>query len=174
LSALSCLLRPFPSRLVPVGSDCASQRRAVSRGSVHLRLERRVGVRSGRLGQDFRSERQAGVGSERCSFSVRLSSRRGGPESEAGVVPAWLGLPVGEPGRSRKRASFLLGQAFQSKRRVRVRSEHRSYLARPSSQRGGPESEAMEVSAVLPWPSLPVGESGQSQKRWKRASFLLG
>ena len=45
LSALPYLLRPFPGphragvpgRLVPVGSDCASQRRAVSRGSVYPR-----------------------------------------------------------------------------------------------------------------------------------------
>ena len=47
LSALPYLLRPFlgphragiPDRLVLVGSDYASQRRAVSRGSVHPRSE---------------------------------------------------------------------------------------------------------------------------------------
>ena len=86
LGALLYFFRPFPSpyragvsgRLVPVGSDCASRRRAVSRGSVHPQSERRVEVGSG-------------------------------------VVPLWPGHPVGEAGRSRKRAPFLLGQAFRSK-----------------------------------------------------------
>jgi len=32
---------------IPVGSDCASRRGAVSRGSVHSRPEKRVGVGSG-------------------------------------------------------------------------------------------------------------------------------
>ena len=37
----------IPGRLVPVGSDCASRRRAVSRGLTHPRLETRVEVESG-------------------------------------------------------------------------------------------------------------------------------
>ena len=36
-----------PGRLVPVSSDRASRRRAVSRGLVHPRLETRVGAKSG-------------------------------------------------------------------------------------------------------------------------------
>ena len=55
LSALPYFLRPFssayqagiPDRLVPVGSDCASWRRAVSRGSTHPQSGTRVGVGSG-------------------------------------------------------------------------------------------------------------------------------
>ena len=55
LIALPYFLRPFPGphragvpgRLVPVGSDYASQRKAVSRGSVHPRSETRVGVVGG-------------------------------------------------------------------------------------------------------------------------------
>ena len=86
LSVLPYFFRPFPDpyqvgvpgRLVPVGSDCASQRGAVSRGLAFSRLEKRVGVGSGVL--------------------ARPSGRRGRPEA----------------GRSRKRASFLLGQAFRS------------------------------------------------------------
>ena len=82
LSILLYLLRPFPSphrvgvpgRLVPVGSDCASRRRAVSKGSVHPRSKTRVGVGGG----------------------------------------VWSGLPGGEAGRSRKRALFLLREAFRS------------------------------------------------------------
>ena len=54
LSVLPYLLRPFlgphraviPGRLVPVGSDCASWRRAVSRGLVYPRSETWVGVGS--------------------------------------------------------------------------------------------------------------------------------
>ena len=38
-----------PGRLVPVGSDCASRRGAVSRGSAHSRSKKRVGVGSGVL-----------------------------------------------------------------------------------------------------------------------------
>ena len=40
--------------------------------------------------------RWAGVGSERCSSFMRPSGRRGGSESEAGVVPPWPGLSVGD------------------------------------------------------------------------------
>ena len=59
----------------------------------------------------------------------------------------WPGLPIGEAGRSRKRAPFLLGQAFRSERRAgvgsafrserraRVGNERRSSLARPSGRR---------------------------------------
>ena len=104
LSVLLYLPRPLPGphracvpgRLVLVGSDCASRRRAASRGSVHPRSETWVGVGSG----------------------------------------VWPGLPVGEVGWSRKRALFLLGQAFRSERRAGVGSEHRS----------------------SPWPGLPVGD----------------
>ena len=107
LSALPYFLRPFPGpyragvpdRLVPVGSYCTSQRRAVSRGSVHPRSETRVGVGSGvwpglPVGEAVR--RWTGVGSERCSFFVRHSDRRGRPESEAGAIPPRPGLPVGD------------------------------------------------------------------------------
>jgi len=102
LSALPYLLRPFPGphradipgRLFPLGSNCASRRRAVSRSSVRPQLETQFGVQ------------------KRCL--VRPSGRRGDPESEASVVPLWPGLPIGEAGRSRKRASFLLVQAFRS------------------------------------------------------------
>ena len=61
LSALPYFLRPFPGpyragipgRSVPVGSDCASRRGAVSIGSVFSRLEKRVGVGSGVLAKPF-------------------------------------------------------------------------------------------------------------------------
>ena len=103
LSVLFYLLCLFPSpyrvgvpgRLVSVGSDCASRRRVVSRGSVHPRSETRVGIKSGvwpglsvgeagqsrkealfLLGQAFRSERRVGVGSERRSSLARPSGRR--------------------------------------------------------------------------------------------------
>ena len=104
LSALPYLLCMFPGphragvpgRLVPVGSDCANWRRAVSRGSVHPRLETRVRVGSGiwpGLPVEEAIRRRAGVGSERCSSLMRPS--------------------VGEAGQSQKRAPFLLGQAFR-------------------------------------------------------------
>ena len=106
LSALPYLLRLFPGphragvpgRLIPVGSDCASWRRAVSRGSVHPRSETwvRVGARRRAFGQALRSEKRVGVRSERCSSSVRPSGRRGGLVSEASIVPPWPGLPVGD------------------------------------------------------------------------------
>ena len=101
LSALPYFLRPFsgpyragvPGRLVLVG--CASWRGAVSRGSMHPRSEKRVEVRSGvwlglLVGEAI--WRRARVGSERCSSS----GRRGGPESEAGIVPPRSNLPVGD------------------------------------------------------------------------------
>ena len=96
LSALPYFLRPFlgpyragvPGRLVPVGSDCASWRGAVSRGSAHSRSEKWVRVRSGvlvrpsgrrgrpKVGRSwieaFQSERR------RRSSSARPSSRRPG------------------------------------------------------------------------------------------------
>ena len=61
LSALPYFLHPFsgpyragvPGRLVPVGSDCASRRGVVSRGSAHPRSEKRVGVRSDVLARPF-------------------------------------------------------------------------------------------------------------------------
>ena len=64
--------------MVLVGSDCASRRRAVSRGSVHSR-----------------SEKWVIDGSECRSSLARPSGRRGRPESEASAVPPRLCLPVG-------------------------------------------------------------------------------
>ena len=98
LSALPYFLRPFPGpyragvpgRLDPVGFDCASWRGVVSRGSVHSWSEKRVGVESGvwpglSVGEAVR--RWAGDQSER-------SGRRGGPKSEAGVIPPRPGLLI--------------------------------------------------------------------------------
>ena len=70
--------------------------------------------------------RWAGVGSEHCSFFVRLSDRRGGSESEADAVPPRPGLPVGDwialltcrlgiwasPEVARRSQRCLLGRAF--------------------------------------------------------------
>ena len=128
-----------------VSSDHTGRRRAISRSSVYSQLEKRVRVGSERhpllcqafrserwagvrsecrplLGQAFRSKRRVGVRSERRSSLARPSNRRGGLESEPSVVPLWPGLPVGEAGRSRKRAPFLLGQAFRSDRGAGVGS----------------------------------------------------
>jgi hypothetical protein len=58
----------------------------------------------------------------------------------------WPGLLVREAGRSQKRATFLLGQAFWLERRARVGSKRCSFLARPSGRRGRPESKASAVS----------------------------
>ena len=100
LSALSYFLCPFPGprrvgipgQLVPVGSDCASWRRAVSRGSAHPQSRTWVGVGSdvwpgllvgkavrrwaGVGSETFRSERRARVGSGRRSSSARPFGRR--------------------------------------------------------------------------------------------------
>ena len=118
LSALPYLLHPFPGphragvpgRLVPVGSDCASRRRAVSRGSAHPQSETQVGVESGvwpglsvgeagqsrkralfLFGQAFRSESQAGVRSERCSSLARPSGRR--LDRPSSLLISYLGQP---------------------------------------------------------------------------------
>ena len=155
LSVLFYLLCPFPGphragvpgRLVPVGSNCASRRRAVSKDPVYPRSETRVGVRSvvwpgfpveeaGRsrkralfFGQAFRSERWAGVRSERCSSTARPSGRRGGPKLEASAIPLWPVLPVGDwiallacrlgiwasPGVERRSQCCLLGRTFGGK-----------------------------------------------------------
>ena len=87
-----------PGRLVLVGSDCASRRGVVCRGSAHPRSEKRVGVGSGvwpglPVGEAVR--RRAGVGSKCCSSLVRPSGRRGGTESEPSILPPQPGLPVG-------------------------------------------------------------------------------
>jgi len=98
LCALPYFLRSFPGpyragvpgRLVLVGYDRASRRRAVSRG---LRIPgRRRGLESGvvlwpgvPVGEAVR--RRAGARSE-------CSGRSGGPESETDVVPPRPGLPV--------------------------------------------------------------------------------
>ena len=53
--------------------------------------------------------------SQKVVFGQALRLERpfgGGPVLEASVVPPLRGLSVGEAGRSQKRASFLLGQAF--------------------------------------------------------------
>ena len=98
LSALPYLLHLFPGphragvpgRLVPVGSNCASRRRDVSRGSVHPRLETQVRVESG-VGQAFWSERRARVGSERRSSLTRPSGRR--LDRPSGLSFRYLGRP---------------------------------------------------------------------------------
>ena len=121
LSALPYFLHPFPGpyragipdRLVPVGFGCASQRGVVSRGSVHSRSEKQVGVGSGVWpglsvgeavrrrakvgGEAFRSERRARVESGRRSSSVRPSGQR---------VDCPFGLSFGCLGRPRCCASF--------------------------------------------------------------------
>ena len=104
LSALPYFLCPFPGphqvgipgQLVPIGSDFASRRRAISRGSVYPRSETRVedvgqsrkrclarpSSRRGRPEASWRprralrSERRAGVGSGCRSSSARSYSRR--------------------------------------------------------------------------------------------------
>ena len=81
------------------------------------------------------SDKRVGVESERRPSLTKPFGRRGRPESEASVVPPWLGLSVGEAGQSQKRASSLLGQAFWSERQVGVESERRPSLARPSDRR---------------------------------------
>ena len=126
LTALPYLLYSFPSphragvpsRLVLVGSDCASRRRAVSRGSVRPRSETWVRVRSG-VWPGLPVGEAGGVGSERCSSLARPFGRR----------------CRSEVGRCQKRALFLLCEAFRSERRARVGSGRRSSSARPSSQR---------------------------------------
>ena len=86
----------------PVGSDRAGRRKAVSRGSVYSRSEKRVRVESEcrpLLCQAFRSERRAGVGSERRPLLGQAfrSERRAGVGSERPLlaIPPWPGLPVG-------------------------------------------------------------------------------
>ena len=91
-------------RLVLVGSDCASRRRAVSRGSVHPRSELEAV-----FGQAFRSERQAGVGSERHSSLGRPSGWR--LDHPSGLS---LGFWAG-PGVARRSQRRLLGRAFARK-----------------------------------------------------------
>ena len=104
LSALPYFLCPFPGpyragvpdRLVPIGSDCASRRRAVSRGLPYPWSETRVGV-----GSDVRPGPPVGEAIRRWvgDRSERFG-RRGGPESKADAVPPRLGLPIGEAGWS--------------------------------------------------------------------------
>ena len=78
LSALPYFLRPFPGpyragvpgRLVSVGSDCASRRGVVSRGSVHSWSEKRVGIESGVLARpsDQRGRPEVGWCRKRVMF----------------------------------------------------------------------------------------------------------
>ena len=118
LCALPYFLCPFPGPyragvpgwLVLVGSDCASRRGAINRGSAHSWSEKRVRVGSGvwlgllvretgqsqkralfLLGQAFRSERRVGVGSERCSSLARPSGRR--LDSPSSLLFRYLGRP---------------------------------------------------------------------------------
>ena len=118
LSALPYFLRPFPSphrvvvpgRLVLLGSDCASRRGAVSRGSAHPRSETWVRVRSGvwlgllveeavrsqkrallLLSEAFRSERQARVKSGRHFSSARAFGWR--LDHPSGLSFRYLGWP---------------------------------------------------------------------------------
>ena len=139
LSALPYLLRPFP------GSSLSGRPRSVGPSWLRLcLLEKSCKQRFGAspVGDAGRSrkqrwpasrlERRAGVRSECCSFSARPSGRRGGPESEASVVPPRPGLPVREAGQSRRRAPSFLGQAFRSERGAGVEGERRPSLARPS------------------------------------------
>ena len=53
----------------------------------------------------------AGQSRKRCL--ARPFGRRGGPKSKASVDLLWPGLPIGEAGRSQKRALFL-SEAFRS------------------------------------------------------------
>ena len=116
LSALPYFLRSFtsphragvPSRLFPVGSDCASRRRAVSRGSAHPRSETRVGVGSGvwpglpvgeavleagwRPKRALQSERRAGVKSGLHSSLARHSGWRS--DRPSGLSFRYLGRPM--------------------------------------------------------------------------------
>ena len=116
LNALPYFLRPFPGpyragvpgRLIPVGSDCASRRGAISTGLVHSRSEKRVRVGSGALARPsgrrdrpeagwrpkraLRSERWAGVGSGCRSSSARPSGRRLGRLS--GLSSRYFGRPM--------------------------------------------------------------------------------
>ena len=136
LSALSYLLRLILWVLTEqaslfdrflVGSDHAGRRRAVSRGSVYSRSEKRAGVGNERhpflakpsdrrgclevgrcwkralflLREAFRSERQVGVRSERRSSLARPFGRR-------------LDRPS-SPGVARRLQRCLLGRAFAGK-----------------------------------------------------------
>ena len=110
LSALPYFLRPFsgpyragvPGRLVPVGSDCASWRRAVTRGLAHPWSKTRVGVRCGvwpghpeagwRPKRALRSERRARVRSGRRSSSARPSGRR--LDHPSSLSSRYLGRPM--------------------------------------------------------------------------------
>ena len=100
LCALPYFLRPFPGpyragipgRWIPVSSDCASRRGAISRDLVHSWSEKWIrvgsGVWPGLLVREV-IRRWARDRSER-------SGRRGGPKSEAGAVPPRLGLLVSD------------------------------------------------------------------------------
>ena len=101
--------------MVPVGSNCANWRRAISRGLARPRSKTRVRVGSGVWpGLPVREavRRRARVGSERYSSLVRPFGRRG--RLEAGWRPK---------------------RALQSERRAGVESGRRSSLARPSGRR---------------------------------------
>ena len=136
LCVLPYFLCPFPGpyrvsvpgRLVPVGSDCAGRRRAVSRGSVYPWSEKRVGVG--------------------CRALVRPSGRRHGLESKAMLPSPRPGLPVGGAGRSQKwclarpsgrrghpEAGWRPKRALQSERWARVGSGCHSSSPRPFGQR---------------------------------------
>jgi len=116
LSALPYFLHLFPGpyragipgRLVPVSSDRASRRRAVSRGLTHPRSETQVGVRRSALARPFGRRGRLKVGwrpkralwskrwpesEKRLSFSLaRPSDRR--LDCPSGLLFTYLGWPM--------------------------------------------------------------------------------
>ena len=102
LSVLPYLLHPFP---VSSLSGCPR-----SVGPSLLRLRQLEKSCKQRFGASLIGK--VGQSQKRCLS--RPSGWRRGPELEASDVPPWPGLSVREAGQSRKRALFLLGQAFRS------------------------------------------------------------
>jgi len=124
LCALPYLLRSFPrsspsgrpGRLVPVGFDCASWKRAVSTSLAHPQLETWVRVRSGvwpglLVGEAVR--RRARVGGE-AFWSERRARVRSGRHSSSARPFGRLGFWAG-PGVVRRSQRRLLGRAFVGK-----------------------------------------------------------
>ena len=100
LCALPCFLRSFPisfrasipGRLVPVGSDCASRRRTVSRVFTYPGRRHGVGVGSSALA------RPSGRRGYLEAAGVRASAPIGevGRSWKMGAIPPWPGLSVGD------------------------------------------------------------------------------
>ena len=106
---------------LPVRAAGQSRKRAPFLLGQAFRSERRAGVRSERcpfLGQAFRSERRTGVGSECRSSLAKLSSQR--LDRPSGLS---LGFWAG-PGVARRSQRRLLGRAFAGKQ---VHEEPRVY-----------------------------------------------